>query len=375
MSSARGRVVLPALTLREGQVYTGPITAGSRVVKLGLDTYSYRYAAGLWEYTPQENVPMGVEHYLQKAAELNLEGVQLCDPRHLESLDYGYVSKLRETAESLGLYLELGTGGTNPDHIQSMVRTAHVMGSPVVRTFVGRPRPGSAEGMEELLSATAGEIAQVTPVCERYGIPLALENHQDLTTEELLRLVDLVESEWVGICFDTGNPLALLEDPLDSAAAFGPLIRSVHLKDYQVAARADGFALVGCALGEGVVELRGILDLLATRAPEANLNLETYVGKHAFPVLEAEYLERVPEASAAALGRTLRVVRDRGLPREPQLPIERGVSEDEILAAEEELVLRSVRWARGALGGKGRRGDSGEERPSGSAGAGAVQGE
>ncbi len=338
-------------------------------MKLGLDTYSYRYAAGLWDYTPHENAPMTVEHYLEKAAELSLDGLQLCDARHLDSLEYGYVSKLRERADALGLYLELGTGGTNPDHLQSMVRTAHVLGSPVVRTFVGKPRPTTVQGMSRLLEATAGEIAQAMPVCERYGIALALENHQDLRTDELLRLVELVDSESVGICFDTGNPLALLEDPLESATAFGPLIKTVHLKDYQVAARADGFALIGCALGQGVVGVQEMVDFLRTRAPEANLNIETYVGKHAFPVLDAEYLDRVPEASAGALGRTLRLVRDRGLRREPQLPEERGASEDEILSAEDELVLRSVEWARQALGhGEGQPADAADDA-SGEAGA------
>lgn len=319
-------------------------------MKLGLDTFSYHHAAGLWDYTPRQNPPMTVGHYLRKAAELDLEGLHLCDPRHLDSLEYGYVSDLRQKAESAGLYLELGTAGTNPDHLQGMVRAAHVLGSPVVRTFVGKPRAAKPEAMSALLSATASEIAQVTPVCDRYQIALALENHQDLTTEELLTLVELVDSEWVGICFDTGNPLALLDDPLESAAAFAPLIRSVHLKDYQVSARSDGFVLIGCALGDGVVPLKEILDVLAARAPKPNLNIETYLGKHVCPAMDEGYLARVPGASAAALGGVLRLVRDRGLPREPRLPSEQGASEDEVLAAEDELVLRSVRWAQQALG-------------------------
>ncbi len=70
-------------------------------MKLGLATYSYHYAAGLWEYTPRENSPMSVEHYLRKAAELNLDGVHLSEPRHLESLEYGYISGLRQKADSL----------------------------------------------------------------------------------------------------------------------------------------------------------------------------------------------------------------------------------------------------------------------------------
>jgi sugar phosphate isomerase/epimerase len=231
-----------------------------------------------------------------------------------------------------------------------MVRTAHVLGSRVVRTFVGKPRPTSVQAMADLLSGTAGELAQVVPVCERYGISLAIENHQDLTSEELLTLLELLDSEWVGVCFDTGNPLALLEDPRECATAFGPLVRSVHLKDYQVAARSDGFALVGCALGEGVVDLNGVVEVIGASAPEAALNIEAYIGKHVCAALEEEYLKHLPEATAQGLARTLRVVRDRGLARMPQLPIESGASEDEVLAAEEELVVRSVRWAQQALG-------------------------
>jgi sugar phosphate isomerase/epimerase len=327
-------------------------------LRLGLDTYSYRCAVGLWDYTLRANAPMSLDHLLQKTAELGLDGLQLSDARHLDSLDYGYVSELRGKAEALGLYVELGTSGTNPDHLQNMVRAAHVLGSPVVRTFVGKPRPTAVSGLEKTLAAAADELSQVTPVCERYGVTLAIENHQDLTTRELLQLLARVDSPWVGVCFDTGNPLALLEDPLECARAVGPLVRTVHLKDYQVVARPDGFALVCCPLGEGVVDLSSIMDLLQVQAPAAILNLVVYLGKHAAPALEEEYLRRLPEAAAWELGRTLRLVRDRGLTREPLLVTEREAPEEEVLAAEEELVVRSVRWAKAALGRPGSEADS-----------------
>lgn len=314
-------------------------------MKLGLDSYSYHCAAGLWEYTPRENPPMTAEHYLQKASELGLDGVQLCDPRHLETIEYGYVTGLRQRADALGLYLELGTGGTNPDHLQNMVRAAHVLRSRVVRTFVGRPRPDSSAAMRELLAAAAREVTQVVPVCERYRVFLALENHQDLTAPELLSLLELIGSEWVGVCLDTGNPLALLEDPLAAARALAPHAKSVHLKDYQLLALPTGFALLGCALGEGVVDLPAILEVLQREAPEATLSVECYLGRHDVPALEHDYLARLPEASAADLGATLRLVRDRGLPRPPRLP----ARESELLGAEDDLVVRSARWAQQAL--------------------------
>jgi hypothetical protein len=71
-------------------------------MKLGLHTYSYHYAAGLWDYTPRDNPAMAMEHYLQKAAELDLDGLFLADARHLDSLDYGYIAGLRDKAAALG---------------------------------------------------------------------------------------------------------------------------------------------------------------------------------------------------------------------------------------------------------------------------------
>jgi hypothetical protein len=117
-----------------------------------------------------------------------------------------------------------------------------------------------------------------------------------------------------------------------------------------MAARADGFALVGCELGAGVVDLRCILDLLQSDSPQTSLNIGVSAQKHVCAALDEAYLRRVPEASAYDLGRTLRLVRDQGLLREPELPIERGVSEQELLAAEDDLVVRSVEWANEALG-------------------------
>ena len=318
-------------------------------MKLGLDSYSYHCAAGLWEYLPRSNPPMSVLHYLRKAAELQLDGVHLCDPRHLESLEYGYVMQLREKAEALGLHVELGTEGTNADHLQNMVRAAHVLGSPLVRTFIGKPRPNSRQAMTEMLATSAAEVSEVIPVCERYGVGLAIENHQDLTIQELLQLLDIVGSQWVGICFSTGNPLALLEDPLPAAEAAAPAIKSVHLRDYQLVETSEGFELVGCALGEGVVDLNGVLEVLAARRPDVGANIETALGRKTVPALRDEYVQRLPGASARDLARALRLVRDQGRPA-AKLAVERGATEDEILAEEDDVVVRSVRWAQRTLG-------------------------
>lgn len=319
-------------------------------MKLGLDSYSYHYAAGLWEFTPRENAPMTALHFLRKAAELGLDGVHLCDPRHLDSLEYGYVTGLREKADALGLFVELGTEGTNPDHLQNMVRAAHVLGSPLVRTTLGRSRPEGKQALEALLDGAAAELEQVLPVCERYGIGLALEPQGEVRSGELRGLVERLGSRWVGVCLNTGEPLATLEDPVESAEALAPVVRTLHLTDYQVAATSSGFMLVGCALGEGVVDLGRILDLLSPQVTLVSINVEAAIGKRPLPVLEESYLRRFAQASAGDLGRVLRLVRDRGLRQIPRSPVERGAPEAEALAEEDEVAVASVRWTQRALG-------------------------
>src|SRR5208337_1260937 len=64
-----------ALTWDEGGGYTGA------TMLLGLDTASYRLAAGLAEWKPSQSPPMRLEHFLRKAAELSLAQVAISDLR------------------------------------------------------------------------------------------------------------------------------------------------------------------------------------------------------------------------------------------------------------------------------------------------------
>ena len=106
-----------------------------------------------------------------------------------------------------------------------------------------------------------------------------------------------------------------------------------------------------------MIDLEGIAAFLGAEAPRANLNIETYVGKHTIPVLSEKYqgyLADSPTALTVDLPRTLDVVREKGLPAVPELPIERDAPEAEILADEDDLFRRSVRWAKKALRRAGR---------------------
>ena len=54
------------------------------------------------------------------------------------------------------------------------------------------------------------------------GIRLAIENHKDLRLGEFLGILKAFDGEFVGVCLDVGNSIALLEDPMEVVEALAP---------------------------------------------------------------------------------------------------------------------------------------------------------
>ena len=74
-------------------------------------------------------------------------------------------------------------------------------------------------------------IEQCLPRAAELGVVLALENHWGLTRTPagLLRLINSVQSPWLGGLMDTGN---FLEDPYPKLAAIAPKTVFVQAKTY-----------------------------------------------------------------------------------------------------------------------------------------------
>ena len=72
-------------------------------------------------------------------------------------------------------------------------------------------------------------LKKIIPAAEDQGVVLALENHIDLTADEMVDLITTLNSPWLGVCLDTGNSLRLVRDPLVVAAKLAPLTRATHV--------------------------------------------------------------------------------------------------------------------------------------------------
>lgn len=151
--------------------------------------------------------------------------------------------------------------------LEKAIRLAAAIGAPVVNTDEGI-RPGWLDD-EECFQVMRYTLKKVLQVAERYGIYVAIEPHQSITTktEGLLRVATLVDSPMLKINYDTGNAFLGGEDPYEGLRAVLPLLVHVHAKDISVKQAGDEQGKVtgtpvGCACGEGVIDWAKVIGIL-----------------------------------------------------------------------------------------------------------------
>ena len=218
--------------------------------KLGISTYSY------WHFR-EPKVP--VQTVIEKAAALGVNGVDILH-RQMDSEDRSYLQKLKRTAFVNGvdlICLSIHQDFVDPsdeerkknvDHTIRCIELAYQMGIPCIRLNSGRwntiasfDKLMEARGVEPVLDGVTEDegfkwcidaIEQCLPKAAECGVILALENHWGLTRtpEGLLRILNAINSPWLGGLMDTGN---FLEDPYPKLEMIAPKTVFVQAKTYQ----------------------------------------------------------------------------------------------------------------------------------------------
>jgi 3-oxoisoapionate decarboxylase len=285
---------------------------------------------------------------LRLARSFGLQGVEV-DTRQLPD-DAAGVRALRGLLEREQAYLIIDTQGYDPDDLSRWLRTGRELGAACVRTVAGGAgyggdrRPLRGRWQQFMAQVLAG-FRQAAAVAEQVQVPLAVENHQDLASEDLLHLCRAIDSPFFGIVLDTGNPLAVAEEPLSFTEALLPYIRNVHLKDYRIYRTESGYRLVRCPLGEGAVPLEAICGQVASRyqAMTCAVELGAHRARHV-RLLEEDFWPDYAPRPASHLARTLRFCLAHSRPEgEPwQTPAEQGAGPEAITRFEEAQLTASL---------------------------------
>ena len=94
---------------------------------------------------------------------------------------------------------------------------------------------------------------------------MAVENHIDFTSDEILQLLEAVDSPYLGLNFDTGNFLRLLDDPIKGMEKLAKHTLATHIKDLKInknAAADDWYFFSTTPVGDGVVDNLKLAQLL-----------------------------------------------------------------------------------------------------------------
>jgi sugar phosphate isomerase/epimerase len=318
------------------------------MLAVGLNPYGLAYTLGLQGAgTPRANPKgSGLEGFITIAAELGAKTLEIFEP-WLASMNEAELRALSDRLAGLGM-TPVVSSGLMMGPINRAIREATVLGATVVRVGLTPVLCGdrNAWGAKwpELVAGARTALKKHGPEAAAAGIWLAIENHQDFRSEELVGFCEEA-GEGVGICFDTGNTFPVGEAPLPFTRWIAPYVCHVHLKDYQAQWTDEGYRLVRCAIGDGAVPFREMIAILAEHHEQLTAVLEpgALEARHV-RLFTPEWWNGYPPMSAPELATCLAAARVRRLPDEAdyRTPWERQEDGDALIRYELDMIRRSA---------------------------------
>jgi len=343
-----------------GAAASGQDRAQQRPVPLGFDTYSIR--AFEWKAI----------QLIDYAAGLKLDTIQISSLDDYESLDPGYLARVKDHAAKVGLIIDGGMGcvcslsaswspayGDPRENILRGLRAAKAVGASSMRCYMGKGEDRLGKHpIEALMDNTIALFRSVRRETQDLGVKIALENHAgDMQANEVSTIIEESGKDYVASCLDTGNPMWVVEDPMVSLEVLAPYVVTTHIRDSAVYEHARGAAAQWVALGDGTIDFHKFVARFRELCPKASMQLEVITGRPptVLPYLEPDFWKAFPKAKASEFARFVALAKA-GHPFTGFMVVEDGVKQPlpEFKAALREQqrvdLERSLEYAKKSLG-------------------------
>jgi sugar phosphate isomerase/epimerase len=254
-------------------------------MKVGIDSYCYhRYFGEVYDHQEKPSQTWALEDFINRAKELKVDGVSLesCFVR----LDRAYLSEIKDMLDEAGLervwawgHPDGLEGGKNEPEFDKMLENfeyAKAIGAPIMRV-VGSSLMFRNEPHQAQIERLSAMFQKAVKTAERYDVKMAIENHIDFNSDEILQLLTNVGSSYFGVNFDTGNFIRVLDDPVKAAEKLGKHVLATHVKDVRLldSVPADTWYFFSSApIGQGLVDVKGVAGALKNCGYEGVLALE-----------------------------------------------------------------------------------------------------
>jgi len=225
---------------------------------LSLKKPKYKFAIATYSYWHFRDPKVTVQEVIKHAANLEAEGVDVLHVQ-MDNETPEYLEFLKNYAHDKGIELiclSIHQDFVDPDpnerdrnvqHTIKCIKIAKNLGIKYIRLNSGRWNTTKSfddlmanRGIEPILPGVTEDegfqwcidsIKACLPTAEKMGVVLALENHWGLTRtpEGLLRIVNAIDSPWLGVLMDTGN---FLEQPYEKLEKIASKTVFVQAKTY-----------------------------------------------------------------------------------------------------------------------------------------------
>lgn len=159
-------------------------------------------------------------------------------------------------ARSLDLVVHLEISSTARDDVDEVVRIARAMGVEHVRVY------SRYEGyLSAVLLRIEDDLRYLAELADRYGLHFYFEQHEELKSDEIARLLEGLSHPRLHALFDFGNMVNAAERPIDALRNLAPHIRQAHLKGIKIIPQGSGFGHRGVLQGSDEDDLPDALML------------------------------------------------------------------------------------------------------------------
>lgn len=252
-------------------------------LKVGIDSYCFHRF--FEEGHPETHAKFTMLDFLEFAKRVDVNGVSL-ESCFFPDFSADYLAQVKgwlDEAQFERVYawghLDGLEGGKNEKEFDSMLEHIHhakAIGAQVMRV-VGSSRTFRSEPREPQLEKLAIMFRTAVIEAESNGIKLAIENHIDYNSDEILWLVNEVGSAHFGVNFDSGNFLRLLDDPVKAMEKLAPHVMATHIKDMMPVRGmgVDEWCFFSCVpTGKGLIDNQRIAQLLVDHQYQGLLAVE-----------------------------------------------------------------------------------------------------
>jgi len=229
---------------------------------------------------------MDIWQMMDYMVELGLEGLHL-DDKAFDAMDDAHFSRVRDYARARNLYLEYNFAlpskkydSSVQHNIEEGIAIARAIGADVAKIGMNlsRPQPVAASkfhpAVMQQLKGVVKKLKHAASLAEKSGVKLAVENHTDAFSEEVIWVLDQVNHPQVGACIDTVNGLHVTENPIIAVENLAPRAFTNHFRDNKIIIKPYGFKLTGAAVGEGDLDMQRAYELIQQNPNVNRINIE-----------------------------------------------------------------------------------------------------